>query len=406
MRPFRGIRIAIKSLTAQKLRVALALLAIMIGVASVTIMVGIGKGAEDEVRRKIQSMGTNLVMVSAGISRSVKGQLGQIGLMTTLTLSDAKAIEEECPDVYRIASAFSKKMLVTHDNLSYSTKVIGTVPDFIQIKNVFVDQGSFFDDDDVRLMSTVAVIGPTVAKNLFPDKYPVGEKIRIGKVFFRVIGVTASKGDFGGEDEDDLIFTPLRTAMNKLFNVTYLSHIFIEARSFEDTPKVQTQVKSLLRERHRLKPDTLDDFTIQNQADVVEAESAVVRTFSLLVIAIASVSMIIGGVGILGVMLLSVKERISEIGVRRAVGARRKDILAQFIVEASCLGVIGGMLGIIFGLAVCQLLRFFSGMPIVVSLEHMLGALIFSVLVGMLFGIYPSWKAANLDPITALSSKS
>ncbi len=405
MRPFRGIRIALKSLTAHKLRVALALLAIMIGVASVTVMVGIGKGAEDEVRRKIQGMGTNLVVVSAAISRSVKGQIGQIGLMTTLTIPDSKAIQEDCPDVVRVAPAYSKKLLVRHDNLSYSTKVTGTVPGFTQIKNVFMDMGSFFDDDDVRLMAPVAVIGPTVVRNLFPDKHPVGEGIRIGKVLFKVIGVTTSKGDFGGEDEDDQIYVPLRTAMNKLFNVTYLSNIYIEARGFEETSLVQKQVKSLLRERHRLRGDVIDDFTIQNQADVVEAESSVAKTFSLLVIAIASVSMLIGGVGILGVMLLSIKERVSEIGVRRAVGARRKDILVQFLVESSFLGVMGGIAGIAVGLAVSQLLRIFSGMPLVLSINHMLASLVFSVLVGMIFGIYPSWKAAGLDPIMALNSR-
>lgn len=405
MRAFRGIRIALKSLTAHKLRVALALLAIMIGVASVTVMVGIGKGAEDEVRRKIQGMGTNLVVVSAGISRSVKGQIGQIGLMTTLTISDSKAIQEDCPDVVRVAPAYSKKLLVKHDNISYSTKVTGTVPGFTQIKNVYMDMGSFFDDDDVRLMAPVAVIGPTVVRNLFPDKHPVGEGIRIGKVLFKVIGVTTSKGDFGGEDEDDQIYVPLRTAMNKLFNATYLSNIYIEARGFEETSLVQKQVKSLLRERHRLRADVIDDFTIQNQADVVEAESSVAKTFSLLVIAIASVSMLIGGVGILGVMLLSIKERISEIGVRRAVGARRKDILVQFLVESSFLGVIGGISGITVGLVVSQLLRIFSGMPVVLSINHMMASLIFSVLVGMLFGIYPSWKAAGLDPIMALNSR-
>ncbi len=405
MRPFRGIRIALKSLMAQKLRVVLALLAIMIGVASVTVMVGIGKGAEDEVRRKIQGMGTNLVMVGAGISRSVKGQIGQIGLMTTLTMSDAKSIQEDCQNIVAVAPAFSRKQLVKYENISYSTKVVGTVPAFTQIKNVFMEQGSFFDDDDVRLMSPVAVIGPTVARNLFPDKYPIGEGIRIGKVLFRVIGVTSSKGDFGGEDEDDQILTPIRTAMNKLFNVTYLSNIYISASGFEETNSVQAQVKSLLRERHRLREGSPDDFTIQSQADVVETESSVARTFSLLVIAIASVSMLIGGVGILGVMLLSVKERISEIGVRRAVGARRKDILIQFLVESSFLGIVGGLVGIAVGLIVSQALKFFSGMPVVLSIGYIVASLIFSVMVGMVFGIYPSWKAAGLDPITALSSK-
>jgi putative ABC transport system permease protein len=404
MRPFRGIRIGLKSLTAHRLRVALALVAIMIGVASVIVMVGIGKGAEEEVKRRIQAMGTNLVVVSAGQSRAVKGQVGRLGIMTNLTVKDASSVAEDCSAVKRVAPTHWKKLPAKYESVSYSTKVVGTVPTIQQVRNISVQAGSFFDEDDDRLMAPLAVVGPTVVRNLFYGKDPLGEQIRIGKVLFKVIGVTSSKGDSQGEDEDDQIFVPLRTAMNKLMNVTYLSNIFVEAAGYEKVQLAEDQIRSLLRERHRLREGKEDDFTIQNQADVIEAASSVARTFSLLVGTIALISLLIGGIGILGVMLLSLKERVGEIGIRRAVGARRKDILVQFLVEASFLGVMGGLLGVLAGALTAELIKVSSGMPVLLVPGYMLLALIFSIATGMIFGIYPAWKAAALNPIEALST--
>ena len=404
MRPFRGIRIGLKSLTAHRLRVALALVAIMIGVASVIVMVGIGKGAEEEVKRRIQAMGTNLVVVSAGQSRAVKGQVGRLGIMTNLTVKDAASVAEDCSAVKRVAPTHWKKLPAKYESVSYSTKVVGTVPTIQQVRNISVQAGSFFDEDDDRLMAPLAVVGPTVIRNLFYGKDPLGEQIRIGKVLFKVIGVTSSKGDSQGEDEDDQIFVPLRTAMNKLMNVTYLSNIFVEAAGYENVQLAEDQIRSLLRDRHRLREGKEDDFTIQNQADVIEAASSVARTFSLLVGTIALISLLIGGIGILGVMLLSLKERVGEIGIRRAVGARRKDILVQFLVEASFLGIMGGLLGVLAGALTAELIKVSSGMPVVLAPGYMLLSLIFSIATGMIFGIYPAWKAAALNPIEALST--
>lgn len=404
MRPFRGIKIGLKSLTAHRLRVALALVAIMIGVASVIVMVGIGKGAEEEVKRRIQAMGTNLVVVSAGQSRAVKGQVGRLGIMTNLTVKDAASVAEDCSAVKRVAPTHWKKLPAKYESVSYSTKVVGTVPTIQQVRNISLQAGSFFDEDDDRLMAPLAVVGPTVIRNLFYGKDPLGEQIRIGKVLFKVVGVTTSKGDSQGEDEDDQIFVPLRTAMNKLMNVTYLSNIFVEAAGYEKVQLAEDQIRSLLRDRHRLPEGKEDDFTIQNQADVIEAASSVARTFSLLVGTIAFISLLIGGIGILGVMLLSLKERVGEIGIRRAVGARRKDILVQFLVEASSLGVMGGVLGVLAGALTAELIRVSSGMPVVLAPGYMFLSLIFSIATGMIFGIYPAWKAAALNPIEALST--
>jgi len=405
MRPFRGIKIGLKSLTAHRLRVALALIAIMIGVASVIVMVGIGKGAEGEVSRKLEAMGTNLIAVNAGQSRAVKGQAGTLGIMINLTVKDAKAIEQECSEVRRVAPAYWKKMPIKYENVSYSAKVMGTMPAIQEVKNVSIGEGSFFDEDENRLMAPVAVVGPTLVQNLFYGKDPIGESIRIGNVLFKVIGVTASKGSISGEDEDDQVFIPLRTAMNKVMNVTYLTGIFVEAASFDEMPRAQEQIRWLLRERHNLREGKADDFTIQNQADVIETQSAVARTFSLLIASIALVSLIIGGVGILGVMLLSIRERVAEIGIRRAVGARKKDILVQFLVESSFLGVAGGLLGVAVGVASSAAIKIVFDMPVTLAIKYMILSLVFSFTTGMIFGIYPSWKAAGLDPIDALQTK-
>ncbi|AFM28089.1 ABC transporter permease [Desulfomonile tiedjei] len=401
----RGFHIALKSLMGHPMRVALAVLAIMIGVGSVIIMVGIGRGAEDDVRQRIESMGTNLIVVSAGPSRSVKGQLGSLRIMTTLTLKDAAAIGEECPSVREVAPAYSKKLAIKFENVSYSTRVVGATPSIQSIRNISIEHGAFFDDEENRLMAPIAVVGPTVVQNLFLGRDPIGESIRIGKVLFKVIGVTVPKGNVSGEDEDDQIIVPLRTAMNRLMNVTYLSNIFVEATDFENIHIAETEIRVLLRERHRLREGRDNDFTIQNQADVIETQGSVAKTFSLLVASIAAVSLLIGGVGILGVMLLSIRERVSEIGIRRAVGARRRDILTQFLAESAFLGIVGGVAGLMSGVAVSWGIGYFSGMPVVLVPEYVVLSLVFSLATGLIFGIYPAWKAAGLDPIDALNTR-
>ncbi|MDQ7784825.1 MAG: ABC transporter permease [Desulfomonilaceae bacterium] len=402
MKPFRGSRIAIKSLTAHRLRVILALLAVSIGVAAVIIMVGIGKGAERAVMEQIQGMGSNLLIVSAGPSRALMGKEGTLSIVTNLTLKDAVAIEQECDAVKRAAPVHWKKLPVKYENVSYTTKIVGTLPLFRMVRNHSIRSGSFFGEDENKSMARVAVVGPAVVQSLFSGRDPVGESMRIGRVSFRVIGVTGSKGEIQGEDEDDQIFIPLRTALSRLMNVTHLTNIYVEAKSFEDIRKAEDQIGRLLRERHRLRGGQEDDFTIRNQADVIEAESAIARTFSLLVSGIALISLLIGGVGILGVMLLSVRERVEEIGIRRAVGARKRDILVQFLVESSFMGIVGGLLGLLLGVIAGQAIGKTSGMTVALVPEYMAASLAFSVAVGMIFGIYPAWKAAQLDPIQAL----
>jgi putative ABC transport system permease protein len=401
----RGFRIAIKSLTANPLRLALAVLAIMLGVASLIVLVGIGRGTEQQVRSVIEDMGPSLIIVSAGQSRVIKGQLGDLGMKTNLTLKDAAVIAEECPSVRTVAPAHSKKLLVKFENVTYSTKIVGTMPSIQGVRNISLQSGSFFDEAENRLMAPVAVLGPTVVESLFGGRDPTDAPIMIGKVMFKVIGVTAPKGSVSGEDQDDQVFVPLRTAMAKLMNVRYLSNVFVEATGLDNIQSAGAEIKSLLRERHRLREDKEDDFIIQNQADVIEAQSSVARTFSLLVLSIAVSSLIIGGVGILGVMLLSVQERIGEIGIRRAVGAKRRDILIQFLVESSFLGILGGIAGLFLGLSASAGVKLISGMPVVLEPDYIVLSLVFSLVTGLVFGIYPAWKAAWLDPIEALTAE-
>jgi putative ABC transport system permease protein len=353
----------------------------------------------------IEDMGPNLIIVSAGQSRVVKGQLGQMGMMTSLKVKDAEAIALECPSVRAVSPAYIKKLMVKFENVTYTTKIVAATASVKEVRNVSLQSGTFFDEAEDRLMEPVAIVGPTVLDSLFGGRYPIGTSITIGKVVFKVIGVSAPKGSVSGEDQDDQIIVPLRTAMAKLMNVTYLSAVFVEAAGLNAIHPAGIEIKSLLRERHRLREGKDDDFTIQNQADVIEAQSSVARTFSLLVVSIAISSLVIGGVGILGVMLLSIQERISEIGVRRAVGARRRDILIQFLVESSFLGALGGIAGLFLGLGASAAVRMISGMPVVLEPTYILLALAFSLATGLIFGIYPAWKAARLDPIEALHTQ-
>jgi putative ABC transport system permease protein len=399
-----ALRIAIKSLMGHPMRMALAVLAIMIGVASLIVLVGIGRGAEQKVRSTIDSMGTNLIVVSAGRQRVIKGEIGQVSTKKTLIPRDASAVEQQCPSVLAVAPAHAKKLAVRYETKTYSTKIVGTLPAIRQIRNVELQTGSFFDEVENRLMAHVAVVGPTVVDQLFEGQDPMGKTITIGKVGVKVIGVTAPRGSVSGEDQDDQIFVPLRTAMRKLVNLTYLSHIYVEAAASDRMNAATDEIRSLLRERHRLREGKEDDFTIQNQADVLETQSSVARTFSLLIVSIAFASLIIGGVGILGVMLLSIRERVSEIGIRRAVGARRRDILAQFLFESAFLGVMGGSSGLVVGIAGSIAVKHLSGMPVVLAPDYIVLSLVFSIVTGLIFGIYPSWKAARLDPIEALTT--
>lgn len=407
MKIARSIRISRKQLAAHKLRTALALMGIVIGVSAVIIMVAIGNGAQEEVLAKIEAMGTNLLIVNAGQVQKSAGRQQIRGTVTTLTLDDAEAIARECPAVKAVAPVQSKKIQVKYGNLSTNTTVVGTTPAFQQVRNFHAASGAFFTDEENLAARRVAVLGRSVVKNLFDGRSPIGETIRIGRVPFEIIGVMESKGvDLNGTDQDDQILIPIRTALRRVFNLTYINTINAEAVSGDAMSRAVVQITETLRERHRLNKNAKpDDFTIQNQADLLEAQRETTDTFTMLIGSIAGISLLVGGIGILAVMLIAIRERTNEIGLRMAVGASRKDIMTQFIIEATILGVGGGVVGIAIGLVGTLLVRIGTSWAMSISLDSVLLGFAFSLLVGLFFGVYPARRASLLDPIEALRSE-
>ncbi len=396
---------ALTALLSHKLRTALATLGVVIGVCSVIVMVAIGEGAQREVLSKIQSMGTDLVIVSSGQVKVIAGRRRQTGNVTTLTPRDFKAVREEARQVRAVAPSQGRKLLVRYEAVSTTTTIDGTTQEILPIRNLRLHSGRFFTEEENRTLQRVAVLGQTVARNLFEGRDPVGETVRIGKVTFEVIGVLGEKGtDLVGNDQDDVIFVPVDTALRRLFNITYINTLFIQAGNSERVEAAATEVAALLRERHRLegKPD---DFTVQSQTEILEAERETSRTFTNLLGAVAAISLLVGGVGILAVMLMTIKERTREIGVRRAVGALRRDVLVQFVVESLVLGVSGGSVGILLGIALAIGAANFTNWPMSLSLPAVALAFSFSAAIGLLFGVYPAIKAARLDPIEALRAE-
>ena len=403
----RSIRISRKQLAAHKLRTALALTGIVIGVSAVIIMVAIGNGAQEEVLSKIEAMGTNLLIVNAGQVQKSAGRQQIRGTVTTLTIEDVDAIGRECSAVEAVTPLQSKKMQVKYGNLSTNTTVVGTTTEFRKVRNFRVSTGVFFTEEENLASRRAAVLGQSVVSNLFEGRNPINETIRIGKVPFEVIGVMESKGvDLNGADQDDQIFIPIRTALRRVFNLTYINTINIQAVSTEDMGPAVAQVTEILRDRHRLnKQQKPDDFTIQNQADLLETQRETTDTFTMLIGSIAGISLLVGGIGILAIMLIAIRERTNEIGLRMAVGASRKDIMTQFVIEASILGVGGGLVGILLGILVAFFVRIGTSWAVSISPSSVALAFGFSLLVGLFFGVYPARKASLLDPIEALRSE-
>jgi putative ABC transport system permease protein len=398
-----SLRVALRALSANPLRSLLTTLGVIIGVAAVVTTVSIGAGARRSVEQQLTALGTNLVTVLAGRVEA-PGRVGfGLGSAQTLTWEDALAIRRSVPGVEEVAAEFNRAARVVAGPHNDTTNVSGVTASFPEVRNWHPVEGAFFTEQDLRARARVAVIGQTVRETLFPGgESPVGQTIRINRALFTVIGVMERKGSTGFGDRDDVVFVPLTTAQKRLFGVDHVRAVYVKVRDAASMDAVAAQVEGLLRERHRIPEDSEPDFVVRNQADVVQAFTGVTQTITLLLGAIAAVSLVVGGIGIMNIMLVSVTERTREIGIRKAVGATHRDILLQFLVEAVMLSVGGGLLGVGLGVVAARLVSTVAGWATVVTAQALLLAFGFAAAVGLFFGLYPAHRAASLDPIVAL----
>ncbi|MBN1613470.1 MAG: ABC transporter permease [Deltaproteobacteria bacterium] len=399
------LRISLRALRVNKMRSGLTMLGIIIGVGAVIAMVAIGTGASRKIEQQISSVGSNLIMIRPGSMTSGGLRMG-LGTQATLTTGDADAIERECPAVSAVAPSLSGAAQVVYGNQNWSTAVDGTTQGVLIVKEWSLVSGRPFTDQDIRNATKVCLLGQTVVESLFGSMDPLGQVIRIKKIPFRVIGVLEKKGQsLMGNDQDDIIYVPVTTAQKKIFGTTVpgrVRMIMVKAVSTEALEAAEQQITDLLRQRHRIGPKQEDDFVVRNLTQMLQLAEQSTRVMSLLLGAIASVSLLVGGIGIMNIMLVSVTERTREIGIRMAVGAKTWDIRLQFIIEALTLSLIGGVLGIVAGISFSKVLSAALGWSTVVSLPSVLLAFVFSGLVGIFFGFYPAYKASLLNTIDAL----
>jgi putative ABC transport system permease protein len=401
----RICRVALRALARNKMRTFLTALGMIIGVGAVIAMVSIGEGAKKGVEDRFNSMGTNLLFVSPG-SRNFRGLHSGFGGFQSLTPEDAEAIQAQCDAVNYTSPSVSSRAQVVYGNKNWNTSIQGTGARYPEIRNWEIEDGTFFDEGHVRAGAKVCVLGSEVKKSLFEGEDPVGKVIRIKKIPFKVLGVFKSKGESGGWfNRDDMIAAPFTTVMKRLQGVDYISSVDIQAVSSSRTAEAQKQIEELLRIRHKIAPGADDDFQVRNMAEIAEGAAQSTQIMTILLGSIASISLLVGGIGIMNIMLVSVTERIREIGIRMAIGARERDILLQFLTEAIVLSVLGGALGILFGIGASKLLKYisiFSQWKTIVSPGAVMLAFVFSATVGVFFGFYPARKASRLDPIEAL----
>ena len=398
-----SIIIALEGLKSNKLRSVLTMLGIIIGVGAVIAMVSIGMGVQQKVQSSIASLGSNLLIVMPGSNAPPGTVRLAAGSNITLTNQDAKAIQKQVGGINFVLPAVSSQYQVIYGNQNWKTSVQGTTTDFLAVRNYVLSAGSFFSSRDDDSRARVAVLGQTVATNLFGVASPVGKMIRINKAPFRVVGVLASKGQSSmGQDQDDLVIVPLATAQDRLMGISYLNNISIQAKNCEVIDKVQEDVTSLLRTRHRLAATVENDFTVRNMTALMATMTETTGTITVLLGNIAAISLLVGGIGIMKIMLVSVTERTREIGIRKALGATFNNVLMQFVIEAIAISVTGGLFGIFVGVAGARIISLVAGWNTVIAWWAIVGAFGVSVLIGLFFGIYPARKAALLDPIEAL----
>ncbi|MBN2566260.1 MAG: ABC transporter permease [Candidatus Eisenbacteria bacterium] len=397
----RLLKVALRSILKNRMRSVLTSLGVIIGVGSVIVMVGLGAGAQADVQAQIQSLGANMIMVFPAWG-SFRGVSQGAEARPRLTLEDADKIREEATLLTGLSPVVRSGGQVIGGVGNWNTSVEGVTPDYLKIRNWKLASGEFFTDRDVRAKSKVAVLGKTVVDNLFPNSDPVGEKIRIRNTPFKVIGVLQSRGESAfGQDQDDMILAPSRTVLSRLSGEDHIDRIYASVARPEDTDAAIAEITSILRAAHKLEPQEEDDFRVRNQAELMETATETQRVMTMFLGGVAAVSLIVGGIGIMNIMLVSVTERTREIGIRLAVGARSSDVMTQFLTESVMLSLFGGTIGVILAYTVAALMNH-SGMTTVVKPVVVLLAFGFAGAVGVFFGYYPARKAAMLNPIDAL----
>jgi putative ABC transport system permease protein len=397
------IRLALRALARNKMRSTLTMLGIIIGVGAVIAMVALGQGAQEQVQQQIAAMGSNMLFVGSGSMNRGGLRMGW-GNTKTLVMNDVQAIARECPAVALAAPGAGAGAQVVFGNDNWGTRINGTEPQYFEIRDWPLAEGTPFTQEDVTLAANVAVIGETVRKNLFGAVAPVGQTIRISNLPFKVVGVLTAKGQSAamGDDQDDTIIIPITTLQKKITGQSWLRYISVSAKSKASSYAAQQQIQALLRDRHKIRPGQDDDFGVRNLADLAGAADEAGAVLTLLLAIVASISLLVGGIGIMNIMLVSVTERTREIGIRMAIGATESDVHRQFLIEAVTLSFIGGAIGILLGLVTTFLIPRVLGWAVSVSMIALVVAVVFSIMVGIFFGFYPARKAARLNPIEAL----
>ncbi|GBF23176.1 multidrug ABC transporter substrate-binding protein [Candidatus Gastranaerophilus sp. (ex Termes propinquus)] len=399
------LKMALRSLKVNKMRSMLTSLGIIIGVSAVIIMLAVGNGASIKIQKDMASMGSNLLIVTSASVTSGGVRMTR-GARPTLTLKDADAIRTNCESVAYVAPHSSEAKQVTWGNQNWSTSIAGTVPEFLDIRDWELNSGRNITNEDVSNMSTVAILGNTVATELFGDLDPIGQVIRIGGVPFRVVGLLKSKGqNSSGNDQDDFIIIPLKTGMKRLFGSEFpgtVGTIQVKAKDVNSIESAEGEITELLRQRHRIGKNRPDDFQVRNLTQMMEMMKESIKTMSVLLGSIAGVSLLVGGIGIMNIMLVSVTERTKEIGIRMAVGAKSVDIRIQFLIESLLLSFIGGLMGLVFGVLISKSIEHFASMSVYISSFSIVLSLGFSGIIGIIFGYWPAHKASLLNPIDAL----
>ncbi|MBR2139658.1 MAG: ABC transporter permease [Phascolarctobacterium sp.] len=397
-----SIKMALDGMVSNKLRTFLTLLGIIIGVGAVIAMVSLGFGVKENIKDNISKLGSNLLMVSSG-GRTASGARLAAGEGARLTFEDMEAIAKQVDGISGISASVNTSYQLVAGNQNWTARVEGTTPSNFAIQNYELEDGRLFTERDMNSRARVAVIGKTVADNLFPGDNPVGQIMRVKKAPFQVIGVLKSKGSSGmGQDQDDIVIMPLTTAQNRMMGITHVQRITVQAENENVINDVQAEVEQVLRVRHKIKDGDYDDFTISNMAAIMDTMMETANSITLLLGCIAAISLLVGGIGIMNIMLVSVTERTREIGIRKALGATYNNILLQFLIEAMVIGIVGGFLGVVVGIGASYVLSHFAGWNTVIAWWAIVVAVVFSVGIGLFFGIYPARKAALLDPIDAL----